>query len=75
MSSAEIRNQYHPSAHTQTALNIHTHREHTPGAGQPYCCGAWGAVGRLVLAQGSYLSRGIEGGFALVIHSKIKMAG
>ncbi len=34
----------HPSAHT--AVNIHTHGEHTPGAvGSHLCCGLRGAVG------------------------------
>ncbi len=33
----------HPSAHT--AVNTHTHREHTPGAVGSQCCGARGAVG------------------------------
>ncbi len=32
--------------HTHTAVNTHTHREHTPRAvGTHLCCGAWGAVG------------------------------
>ncbi len=35
----------HPKC-THTAVNTHTHREHTPGAvGSHLCCGARGAVG------------------------------
>ncbi len=35
----------HPTC-THTAVNTHTHREHTPGAvGSHLCCGARGAVG------------------------------
>ncbi len=48
---------FHPSKCTHTAVSS----EHTPGAvGSHFCCGARGAVGGSVLAQG-HLSRGIEG--------------
>ncbi len=54
----------HPNAHTHYE-HTHTHCEHTPGAvGSYLCCGARGAVGDL--AQGSHLSRGIEGGESAV---------
>ncbi len=50
----------HPSAHTQQWTHTHTR-----SSGQPCCCGTGGAVEGSVLkalAQGSHLSRGIEGG-------------
>ncbi len=49
------------SAHTQQWT--HTHREHTPGAvGSHLCCGTGEQLWVQFLAQGSHLSRGIEGG-------------
>ncbi len=42
---------------THTAVNTHT-----PGAVGSQCCGIRGAVVGSVLAQGSHLSCGIEGG-------------
>ncbi len=59
----------HTLTDTRTRTHTHTHT-HTPGAVSSQCCGAWGAVGGLVLAQGSHLSRGIEGGESAG-HSKV----
>ncbi len=43
-------------------MNKHTHT-HTPGAvGSHLCCAPWEQLGVWCLAQGSHLSRGIEGG-------------
>ncbi len=60
----------HPKC-THTAVNIHTHREQTPGAvGRHLCCGTRGTVGATCLAQGHF-SRGIQGGESA---KKTKMA-
>ncbi len=54
----------HPSART------HTHREHIPGAVGNHIAAAHGEqLGVRCLAQGSHLSRGIEGGESASIHS------
>ncbi len=45
--------------------NTHTHHEHKPGAvGSHLCSGTRWAFGVRCLAQGSHLSRGIEGGLS-----------
>ncbi len=57
----------HPSAHTPWT--------HTRSSGQPYCCGARGAVGGLVLCSRVSPQSWYSGWKrALVIHSKIKIA-
>ncbi len=54
---------FNPSKCIHTLVNTHTHREHTPGAvGSHIAAAPEGAVGGSCLAQGSHLSRGIEGG-------------
>ncbi len=55
----------HPKC-THTAVNTHTHCEHTPGAvGGRLCCSTR-EVGGLVPCSGSHFSRGIEGGESAV---------
>ncbi len=53
-----------PSKCTHTAVNTHTNRsEHTPGAvGSHIAAAPREQLGVRCLAQGSHLSRGIEGG-------------
>ncbi len=63
-----LRSAFNPSKSTHTAvnthtMNTHTHREHTPGAVGCHIAAVPGEQLRLwCLAQGSHLSRGIEGG-------------
>ncbi len=58
-----------------THCSEQTHHEHTPGAVGSHIAAAPGEqLGVWGLAQGSHLSRGIEGGESAGIHSNIKMA-
>ncbi len=54
---------FNPSKCTHTVVNTHTHHEQTPGAVGSHTDAAPGEkLGVWCLAQGSHLSRGIEGG-------------